>query len=202
MIDAKWYEQNILGHSTEKPYITEYTIEYLKDNGFSEQEIIEVISSVKGEYVFYKDIPDNLYGTLVEKDKYYFHPELQILSKPPVFNINNLTAASPKFFKEMRIRYTEEDLINYFHSKANPKIIRTPGRDFKAIEYLCKRYSTQLMEPVDCILHLIDDVGYKARDFLDIQNYELITLERIDQIYLDSVRSNTNKIIYRWETNE
>ena len=54
MIDAKWYEQNILGHSTEKPYITEYTIEYLKDNGFSEQEIIEIISSVKGEYVFMK----------------------------------------------------------------------------------------------------------------------------------------------------
>ena len=32
MIDAMWYETNILGHSTDKTYITQYTIDYRYDN--------------------------------------------------------------------------------------------------------------------------------------------------------------------------
>ena len=31
MIDAMWYETNILGYSTDKTYITQYTIDYLYD---------------------------------------------------------------------------------------------------------------------------------------------------------------------------
>lgn len=200
MIDAMWYETNILGHSTDKTYITQYTIDYLYDNLFSDSNIIEILSTLKKESIKYSDLPNSLWkDSLLKRDTYYFHSKLQILSKPPKLSIDSIiTPKEIKFFKEMKISFTKDDLLNFFYSKSNSLIIKDYSRDIGAIEYLLKRYSNQLMEPVDICLYLIEDYVQCVSSLLSLTNYEVELLEKINTIYYDNYRSRTNKIIYRW----
>ena len=200
MIDAMWYETNILGHSTNKTYITQYTIDYLYDNLFSDSNIIEILSTLKKESIKYSDLPNSLWkDSLLKRDIYYFHSKLQILSKPPKLSIDSIiTPKEIKFFKEMKISFTKDDLLNFFYSKSNSLIIKDYSRDIGAIEYLLKRYSNQLMEPVDICLYLIEDYAQYVSSLLSLINYEVELLEKINTIYYDNYRSRTNKIIYRW----
>lgn len=200
MIDAMWYETNILGHSTDKTYITQYTIDYLYDNLFSDSNIIEILSTLKKESIKYSDLPNSLWkDSLLKRDTYYFHSKLQILSKPPKLSIDSIiTPKEIKFFKEMKISFTKDDLLDFFYSKSNSLIIKDYSRDIGAIEYLLKRYSNQLMEPVDICLYLIEDYSQCVSSLLSLTNYEVELLEKINTIYYDNYRSRTNKIIYRW----
>lgn len=200
MIDAMWYETNILGHSTDKTYITQYTIDYLYDNLFSDSNIIEILSTLKKESIKYLDLPNSLWkDSLLKRDTYYFHSKLQILSKPPKLSIDSIiTPKEIKFFKEMKISFTKDDLLDFFYSKSNSLIIKDYSRDIGAIEYLLKRYSNQLMEPVDICLYLIEDYAQCVNSLLSLTNYEVELLEKINTIYYDNYRSRTNKIIYRW----
>lgn len=200
MIDAMWYETNILGHSTDKTYITQYTIDYLYDNLFSDSNIIEILSTLKKESIKYSDLPNSLWkDSLLKRDTYYFHSKLQILSKPPKLSIDSIiTPKEIKFFKEMKISFTKDDLLNFFYSKSNSLIIKDYSRDIGAIEYLLKRYSNQLMEPVDICLYLIEGYAQCVSSLLSLTNYEVELLEKVNTIYYDNYRSRTNKIIYRW----
>nr|DAN68389.1 MAG TPA: hypothetical protein [Caudoviricetes sp.] len=200
MIDSVWYEENILGYSTEKSYITQYTIDYLYDNNYNEGDIINILSKIKKESIKYKDLPSKLWNGLIERDTYYFHPELQILSKPPMLSISSDIIIKPvKFFKEIKISYTKQDVLNYFYRKANSKIIKDMNRDLGSLDYLLSRYKHQLMNSLDVILYLIDDHAFEANSLLALSNYEVNTLERIENMYYDNNRSGTDKIIYRWE---
>ena len=136
---------------------------------------------------------------MLKRDTYYFHSKLQILSKPPKLSIDSIiTPKEIKFFKEMKISFTKDDLLNFFYSKSNSLIIKDYSRDIGAIEYLLKRYSNQLMEPVDICLYLIEDYAQCISSLLSLTNYEVELLEKINTIYYDNYRSRTNKIIYRW----
>lgn len=200
MIDSVWYEENILGYSTEKSYITQYTIDYLYNNNYNEGDIINILSKIKKESIKYKDLPSKLWNGLIERDTYYFHPELQILSKPPMLFISSDIVIKPvKFFKEIKISYTKQDVLNYFYRKANSKIIKDMNRDLGSLDYLLSRYKHQLMNSLDVILYLIDDHAFEANSLLALSNYEVNTLERIENMYYDNHRSGTDKIIYRWE---
>lgn len=200
MIDSVWYEENILGYSTEKSYITQYTIDYLYDNNYNEGDIINILSKIKKESIKYKDLPSKLWNGLIERDTYYFHPELQILSKPPMLSISSdIIIKSVKFFKEIKISYTKQNVLNYFYRKTNSKIIKDMNRDLGSLDYLLSRYKHQLMNSLDVILYLIDDHAFKANSLLALSNYEVNTLERIENMYYDNHRSGTDKIIYRWE---
>lgn len=200
MIDSFWYEENILGYSTEKSYITQYTIDYLYDNNYNEGDIINILSKIKKESIKYKDLPSKLWNGLIERDTYYFHPELQILSKPPILSISSDIVIKPiKFFKEIKISYTKQNVLNYFYYKANSKIIKDMNRDLGSLDYLLSRYKHQLMNSLDVILYLIDDHAFEANSLLALSNYEVDTLEKIENIYYDNHRSGTDKIIYRWE---
>ena len=200
MIDSVWYEENILGYSTEKSYITQYTIDYLYDNNYNEGDIINIISKIKKESIKYKDLPSKLWDGLIKRDTYYFHPELQILSKPPILSISSdIIIKQVKFFKEIKISYTKQDVLNYFYHKANSKIIKDINRDLGSLDYLLSRYKHQLMNSLDIILYLIDDHAFEANSLLALSNYEVNTLEKTENIYYDNHRSGTDKIIYRWE---
>lgn len=200
MIDSVWYEENILGYSTEKSYITQYTIDYLYDNNYNEGDIINILSKIKKESIKYKDLPSKLWNGLIERDTYYFHPELQILSKPPMLSISSDIIIKPvKFFKEIKISYTKQNVLNYFYRKANSKIIKDMNRDLGSLDYLLLRYKHQLMNSLDVILYLIDDYAFEANSLLALSNYEVDILERIENMYYDNHRSGTDKIIYRWE---
>lgn len=200
MIDSVWYEENILGYSTEKSYITQYTIDYLYDNNYNEGDIINILSKIKKESIKYKDLPSKLWNGLIERDTYYFHPELQILSKPPMLSISSdIIIKQVKFFKEIKISYTKQDILNYFYRKANSKIIKDINRDLGSLDYLLLRYKHQLMNSLDVILYLIDDHAFETNSLLALSNYEVNTLEKIENIYYDNHRSGTDKIIYRWE---
>ena len=100
MIDAMWYETNILGYSTDKTYITQYTIDYLYDNNMNDYNIIKILSTFKKESIKYCDLPNSLWNdSLLKRDTYYFNSKLQILSKPPTLSIDaNITPKDIKFF--------------------------------------------------------------------------------------------------------
>ena len=41
MVSGLWYEENILGHTTDKTYVTQYTIDYLYDNFYNTNDIVK-----------------------------------------------------------------------------------------------------------------------------------------------------------------
>lgn len=200
MIDAMWYESNVLGHSTDKIYITQYTIDYLYDNDMNDYDIIKILSTFKKESIKYCDLPNSLWNdSLLKRDTYYFNSKLQILSKPPTLLIDaNITPKDIKFFKEMKISFTKDDLLRFFYSKSNSLIVKDYNRDIGAIDYLLNRYNNQLMESVDICLYLIDEYSHCVSSLLNLTNYEVDILDKVNTIYYDNYRSGTNRIIYRW----
>ena len=81
MIDAMWYESNVLGHSTDKTYITQYTIDYLYDNDMNDYDIIKILSTFKKESIKYCDLPNFLWNdSLLKRDTYYIIINLWNLS--------------------------------------------------------------------------------------------------------------------------
>lgn len=172
---------------------------HLLDAGITSKEILEYIikDSIPKEALEYNDIPDKFYeNSLLEKNKFYYHRQLQIISPPPTKNNN-------KYYKEMKIRYTEEDLIKYFCRRFN---IREDWIDIKkeigSIRYLLKKYYVfNFMEPVDFILLLIDFVASKSenevRQILDLDKYSIEYAEYAEKDTKNAEVRNKNKIIWR-----
>lgn len=199
MVSGLWYEENILGHTTDKTYVTQYTIDYLYDNFYSTVDIVKILSTFRKEFIKYCDLPSSLWNGLIKRDTYYFHPELQILSQPPKLNIGlDIEVKEVKFFKEMKISYTKEQLLSYYYKKANPLTIRDAKRDVGAIDYLLNRYGHQLMDSLDILLYLIDDHAHEVSSLLNLTNYEVDTLEKVESIYWDNHRAGLDKVFYRW----
>ena len=129
---------------------------YLEDSGISEGEIYMVAGMVKPKSVLtLADIPEKLKkDSLIDINKFYFHKELIITPPPPGWDIEE----DYKFYKEIKLRYTLEDVLDYFIKATNARaewIAR--DKEIGSIKYLLKEYKKfSFIEPIDFILHLID----------------------------------------------
>ena len=187
----------------DKSYLirTQKTIDYLFEADFTSKEIIQIIEqSQKRKSFTYEDLPNSLWeNSLLNKNVFYYHNQLQILSTPAKFNPITNQFKTSEFFIEMKIKYTEKDILNYFYNvfKIDPIFINE-NKDLGAISYLLKKYSKiDFMTSVDFILFLIDyaKLNYPyASSLFDID--EKCSLE-IYNLMKIKIPQQQHKIIFR-----
>ena len=54
------------------------------------------------------------------------------------------------------------------------------------------------MDSLDILLYLIDDHAHEVSSLLNLTNYEIDTLEKVESIYWDNHRAGLDKVFYRW----
>lgn len=161
---------------TQEDYnITSNTIGYLLDNNISKEWILFFFKTLNGKpKIEISDIPDDLWnGSLIIRNKFYYHNSIHILSKPSIYNPITKEIKTNNFFIEMKIMYTINDICNYFYS-LYPSLAnyKNKNKDIGTIKYLLndlKKYN--FIDPLDFILFLID---YSFKD------EEIIVVEIMD----------------------
>lgn len=180
---------------------TKLLLDYLKDAGLNIKEIVNLIINEfpNKEYLTPSDLPNNLWGnSLIERDKFYFHKELQVISPASTWD-----EVKP-FYLEMKIRYTEKDILDYFCKVGNVnREWINEDKEIGSIKYLLKQYDKfNFMSPVDYLLHLIDyaaSQGIKMNSIYDICEFELDCAEYLDSDTKNAKAYNKNKVIWRMD---
>ena len=168
-------------------------INYLIDNDYDEAFIISYL--LYNGPVLDRSLWDN---SLLEPDKVYYHSQLTIMPGPAIWSPTK-KEHSQKFFLEMRINYTIDDLLNYYYNEfLIPIELRNTYKDKKAFEHMLKNYKKfNDFEAIDFILYLIDynkDQSAFVTDVFDLQKYERETYDKLT----DMVMSNRYKdIVWR-----
>lgn len=207
-----YYEQTFgcYPFSTDEPRKeTERYIQCLKDNGFSNDEIIKAINyfSQHGEASISSNSIQNYQkrfserGNLIEPGRYYYHSLLHITPPAPTFDPNTGQTKVYPFFEEMVMQFTREDLISHIYLSLNiPTEFTDHSKDNGAIEFLLNKYNNLQMSALDFILYAVDIMamkGERASKILDITNVEIETLEEVNRIYLNSAHKRTSGIVWR-----
>lgn len=185
---------------------TELVIKHLQQAGFNDKELLTIVINdfPNKDILGFEDIPNSLWEkTLLRKEVFYFHKELQVVSPPPMWDpIANKITTVP-FFLEMKIRYTEEDILKYFINILN---IReewvSREKELGSIRYLLEKYKKfNFVEPVDFILHLVDYCSsldnVKIATIYDLCYYETMCAEYLEADIKNARVANKNKIIWR-----
>lgn len=196
------YHYGVYNYDTEKEYkITENTIAHLIDNEIPESTISGIIRTVEpGDYLSVENLPNELWtGSLLKRDTFYYHKELRIKSEAPIYNKVTREVKSSKFFLEMKIQYTLDNLLSYYQKKAKTfDELLDRKRDLGALEYLLTKYSkVSFIEPIDFVLSLIDTAGEDTRmssGVLDLQRYENETYEHLKR-KAEMARAHKHNII-------
>lgn len=157
-----WYFHNMLGYCPEESewLPTRASIAYMLDNDLPGEMIVEELRRHHTASIHPNDLSEHLWdGSLLQKGHFYFHKELQIVSPAPILKKDG-TVSYREDYLEMRIRYTEQDILDYFYTRIRPqdRSICDSKKDSKAVAYILKRFSNiENVEPVDLFLCLIDD---------------------------------------------
>lgn len=160
---------------------------YLLEAGVSEELIAMAITS-KGLFTHYKDIPSFFWeNSLLDPSTFYYHHALQLQPAPPSFNRRSCTFTNPKDYIEMKIVFTEQDVLNYFYSKI--LIPENRARDLGGLQYLIKKEKPVVFQDItitflDFLLLTIDIASLSTFNpfitLLDIyQNHAAKTYEML-----------------------
>lgn len=200
-----FYYNAVVGNfpENEKEYNnTKMIFDYLLDSGCELNTILKVIlyDMKNKEHITIDDLPDIFWeGSLLKRDTFYFHRELQILSPPPT-----LTESFP-FYLEMKIRYTKQDVLNYFMKsfQINNEWI-DQKKELGSISYLLDNYKKfGFIEPVDFLLHLIDYVhamdDIEINSVFDLRVFESKYVPIISKDIECAKASHKNRIIWRMD---
>lgn len=183
---------------------TRKTVEYLIDNGLSEKEILTTLintDSIDG--VSPKDLPDSLWeGSLIKRDTFYYHNILHITSPPPRWNPVTMKEEVSKYFLEMKIEFSENDVLYYYYAKLRVPIeLRDEKKDLGGIKFLLDKYKKMKVESLDFVLSLIDfcvdNEEIKVLNILDLSKAEKEVYEYYEYITSMAEHDKANKIIWR-----
>ena len=174
--------------------------QYLIDAGISDGEVYMITEIVKPKKCLtIEDIPDKLWeNSLLERDKFYFHKQLQITPPPPGWDIEH----DYIFYREMKIRYTLDDVLDYFIIMTGVRA-EWVARDKEkgSIKYLLKEYKKfNFMEPIDFLLHLIDycvSCGREINSIYDLRDEEVELAKALEVDILNAAALGKNKVIWR-----
>lgn len=189
-------------HPSDEAFIkTKNIFDYLEDSNLTESEILATINKLPtNEVITIDDLPDDLWNdSLLKRGTFYFHKELQITSPPPTWD------ESFPFYLEMKIKYTEEDILEYFIKKA--KIYKdwvNEAKEIGSIKFLLKEYKKfSFVEPIDFLLHLIDyciadtNSYEQLTSIYDIRDKE-IEFAKLFEVDIQNARfSKKDRIIWR-----
>lgn len=203
LIDFYYYNLGEEPNKAEKE-ITEKTFNHLKDNGYSDKDIINMIPYFPAKMALsHEDLPDCLWdNSLIERDIFYYHSELHITSPAPYWDFENDKIVSPKFFLEIKIHYTIDDLIKYYYKKFPIDLALLDNKKDKgSMEYLLKKYNDiDFISPVDFVLFLIDEASSQTEDIVEIielKKYEKETFKYLKHKTINAKAENLNKITWR-----
>lgn len=159
------------------------TINYLKDCGFSSLEIIQELERQKEPSITIDTLTKGLWNnSLIKPGAFYLHHELRIVSKAPEYDYQNNTILTYPFYCEMKIRYTTDDLLNYFYSRISPLNTQFVDKktDRKTVTFLMRKYGNiDFVEPLDVILCSID---YHTKNDLDCYKLIDVTCDNLNII--------------------
>lgn len=200
-----YYYYNISEEPSEKDIITtNNTINYLKDNNYTDKEIIKILDSIDYKLAInINDLPNNLWeNSLILRDEFYYHKELHITSPAPYWDFDNKKIISPKFYLEMKIKYAIEDILKYYYKKITiDNIFKDEKKDIGAIKYLLKSYENiDFIKNLDFVLFLIDTAYIKEFDsteIIDLKSYQKETHTFLKNKVLNASSTKCNQIIWR-----
>lgn len=184
---------------------TQKVINYLIDCGISNGDIIKVIEGCKDiDVITFDCLPDWLWeDSLLEKNTFYYHSLLHMVSKPPKWDPLTGKTTVSKFYIEMMIHFSVKDVVLYFYNNFNidPDLM-DPKRDEGSAKYLLNKYKYDFIKPIDFVLTLIDyaknmDEERRIRNILDIGQYESDVYNHLKTIVEEAKASHSDKIVWR-----
>lgn len=191
---VQYFYSNIIGKPIENEldYIqSKCTIEYLQDCQFSDKEIIHLfekwntkVSAIKPE-----DIPTIAWEqSLLKKNKFYLHKELKLFSIAPIVTPDGNECKFP-YYLETKIRYTTDDVLQYFYEQCAPHANRNIKLHKGQIEHILQSFKGYKgIEPIDLLLSLIDECHFQ--NFRCIEPFDLTRVASIIQTNYEKLKSN------------
>lgn len=183
---------------------TESFIRHLQDNKFTNDEIFQIIEEAdKNPYLSIEDMDDKWWEPyLTEKNKFYFHNTLRLQPKKPMWNPLTGEVKVEKFYLEMVIKYSINDLLNYYYITVNtPVPLRDYKRDKAGLEHLLKKYNNMKnITSLDFVLHLIDmakRMNVYVSSSVELNQCEAETYDHLMKVVAESELDGVNKIIWR-----
>lgn len=178
---------------------TKKIFEYLLEAGITESELVDLIirEFENKDYLTYSDLPNKLWDkSLLKRDVFYYHRELQVLSPAPTWE------ETFPFYREMRIIYTEKDILNYFAKVfAINSDWLNEAKELGSIKYLLDKYKMfSFVESIDFLLMLIDYLkanDVKINKIYDICNYEVEFAKILEVDVKNSELKKKNTIVWR-----
>lgn len=199
------YYANTLGYMPEKDVWrpTFLSIWYMEINGLSNDEILKELKRHTSSEICVDNLSDELWkGSLTQKNKFYFHHALQIVSPAPVFSIKT-GASYTEDWCVPRIRFTEQDLTDYFWHKISPteQKMWILGHDMgKEIAYLLNRFKHSFsdIDPLDYLMFLLDELirdqnKQHIKGLISVTDYISNTLETYQNTILEAKAKGFDK---------
>ena len=150
----------------------------------------------------YSLIEDLWKDSLIKQNKFYYHRRLQLISKAPEIDIKTGKIKTYPFYKEIIIKFTLKDLLNYVYDKMDSKEFLNEERDLGRLKYLFNKYKVlKDIETLDLILLMID-LTFKnnkknINNLINIDDYSLEAINLIRSWKKEAKIKHTDKIIWR-----
>lgn len=183
---------------------TYFTALYLKDNNYTNIDIFKIFNNISKKMITIDDLPNELWNdSLIEKNRFYFHNLIHIKSKPPTWDPISMKEKCEPFYLEMKINFTEEDLLNYFYLNSRmPVDLRDEKRDKAALMHLFKKYDKTKINGLDFLLSLIDTVSQDIdkemiSNVFELEDYNKEVFDMYSKMLCESEFEKVNKIVWR-----
>lgn len=168
---------------------TANTLDYLLDSGFSSLDIIKETNKHNGEVIEYDNLSDTLWkDSLIKKGAFYLHKELRLESPRPIYNPKTGEVTEFPYYIEMKIRYTEDDVLDYFVRKLKSSLVTSNDRhwDRRVLREFIKRFSNlDYVEALDVILCSIDRYLENNPDCYNLRDISVVTGEIVEELTAD-----------------
>lgn len=202
--ELAYIHYRIIGEEPEEEHLDKLQkiVEYLTDCGFVGNEILTIMVNLPPKlFIEPDDLPDSLWeGSLIKRNQFYYHKELQIISPAPYYDAYTNKIVGSAFYQEMKIRYTEKDIYKYFY-RHFPSEFENEEREIGSIKYLLQKYSRiEEGTNLDFILYLIDEaIEHEAKidKVFDLVNYENEALTYYRAKVLKGKSEGAEKITWR-----
>lgn len=145
----------------------------------------------------YEKLPDMLWeNSLLRRDTFYFHKELEILSPPSTWD------EEKPFYLEMKIQYTYQNALEYFvKSNKIREEWMNENKEIGSLKYLLNDFKKyDFIEPIDFFLHLCDFAaakGDKVQSLFDLNKYEIECAEYVEADIANARLHNKDRIVWR-----
>lgn len=203
---ANFYYREVVGFSPDKTEegITRHTIAFLEESGLTDTEILSVLVDLGSkECIRPSDLPDSVWkGSLTERDIYYCHHALHLVPPDPMVRNDGSFLEYP-FYREIKARFTEKDLADYFYSAFCGRVeAHDPKKHAIQLAHSLKKYRFDGIESLDVVLFMIDEAAYQdiqVFEPFDLGSSEIVTIavERVRKTLAERRSKGMDHIIWR-----